>query len=157
MRAFLSVFVFLILRSGVALAQDAGVAMAVPTISVPQPSAVTSVLESIIQILGAALAAGLMLLVKVAITYFQQKTKIDVPQQTEQMLKDWAEKAANYAREKAHQYNQANAAKMAGPAKMEAALSFGMDLATQYKLDTFAKEKLVRAIEAHLGSERLSV
>ena len=156
MRAFLSAFVFLTLRSGVALAQDAGVALAVPTVSVPKPSAVTSITESIIQIMGAALAAALVLLVKVAITYIQQKTKIEIPQKTEQTLEEWAVKAANYAREKAHQYNQTNPAKMSGPAKMETALNFGLDLAAQYKLDTLAKEKLVRAIEAHLGSERQS-
>lgn len=152
MRVLVCVLTILSLR-GMALAQDAGAVVAEPV----KASAMTDATEMIIQMVGAVLAAALVLLVKKAITYFEAKTKIDIPLQTEKMMESIAEKAANYAREKAHQANQASPNKMKGPEKMEAALTFGLDLAQQYKLDEIAREKLTRAIEAQLGKERENV
>jgi hypothetical protein len=135
----------LILR-GVALAADA-----------VAPSAATSFLEQFIQLVGAVLAAVLIVLARKAMVYFEQKTKIDIPANTETMISDWAGKAVDYAKEKAHQYNQANPGKMRGPEKLEVALNFGLELAEQYKIADVAKDKLVKAIEAQLGSTRTGV
>jgi len=138
---------------GLAWAQDAG--LSIPTVPTPNPpSAVTALFDNIIQFAGAVLAAALVVLVHKVIQYVSAKTKIDVPAKVEETIEDWARRAISYAEEKAHQANQADPNKMKGPEKMEAAVTFAMDLAQQHGLEQVAKDKLVRAIESKLGEDR---
>lgn len=133
---------FLILR-GTAWAAD-----------VPPGSAAGTILEHVVELIGSVLGVGAMFLVKKVITYVEAKTRIDIPAATEDLIADWAARAAHYAEEKAYQAVQAKAPVMKGPQKLETALSFAVSLAEEHGLDQIAKDKLVKYIEAHLGTTR---
>jgi Bacteriophage holin of superfamily 6 (Holin_LLH) len=129
--------------------------VSIPTVPTPPaPSAVTALFDNLIQAAGAILATALVVLVHKAIKYMTAKTAVEVPAKLEETIDEWARRAINYAEEKAHQANQAKADKMKGPEKLEAAVTFAMDLAQQHGLANIAKEKLVRAIESRLGEDR---
>lgn len=119
-----------------------------------EPSAVSQILSTIIEIIAAALGVLLIWLTKNGISFLEKKTKIDIPQKTEEMIAEWAEMGIHYAVEKAHQYLKENGEKMKGPEKLDAALKFAMSLAEEHKLSAIAKEKLVKHIESRLGMER---
>lgn len=140
LRVIMPIATLLILR-GAAFAQEA-----------PAPAVASQLLEHLVEIIAAALGALLLLLVKKAITFVEAKTKIDIPAKTEEMLYDWASRGVSYAEEKAHQV--ASKTTIKGPEKLELALGFAMKLAEEHKLDQLAKEKLVKYIEAHLGTTR---
>ena len=123
-------------------------------IALPEPSGVSQILSTIIEIIAAALGLLLIWLTKNGISFLEKKTKIDIPHQTEEMIADWAEKGVYYATEKAHQYLLEHGEKMKGPEKLDAALKFALSLADEHKLSTIAKEKLVKYIEARLGMDR---
>lgn len=118
------------------------------------PSGLSQVLTTLIDIIAAALGVLLIWLTKNGISFLEKKTKIDIPQQMEETLAEWAEMGVHYATEKAHQYLKENGEKMKGPDKLDTALSFAMSLAEEHKLSAVAKEKLVKYIEARLGMDR---
>ena len=105
-----------------------------------------------------AVATLLMVLIGFAVRkvskFFHEKTKIEIPAKTEDMISAWGEKAVGYAKEKAHQYVTEKGEKMKGPDKLEVALGFGLGLAEEYGLPNLAKDKLTKYIEAHLGTTR---
>lgn len=132
----------------------------VPITVAPQPAVqeespvAAQVLLYVIQVLGGLLSLFLIWLSKKGITYFEAKTKIDIPAKTEEMIAGWADNAAGYAEEQAHKFLKKHEKKMEGPDKLEAGVSFGLALAKEYGLDTLAKDKLTKYIEARLGTKR---
>ena len=149
----------------VAFAQDGGpvtivhpvVDAAAPGVEITQTkemSGVAQILNSVIEVITAALGLLLIWLTKSGISFLEKKTKIDVPQKMEDMMFGWAEMGVHYATEKAHQYLNEHGEKMKGPEKLDAALKFAMALAEEHKLSTVAREKLTRYIEARLGMNR---
>jgi hypothetical protein len=90
-----------------------------------------------------------------AIKYFEKKTKIDIPQATEDLIFSWADKAIGFAHEKAHQVIQKTGKSLSGPEKLDIAVAFVMGLVTKYGLDTSIENKLRDYIEAKLGMKRI--
>jgi hypothetical protein len=122
---------YLLLLVVIALMPFAALAQQAP----PAQPATVSLLDEVVKFVAAVVAAALLLLIKRAATYFHEKTKIEIPAATEAMLEDWAQKAVNYAQEKSHQAIQANAGKLTGPAKLDHAVQFAMDLAKEIGID----------------------
>jgi hypothetical protein len=112
------------------------------------------VLGHAIELLASILMILMGLLAKKATTFFERKTKIDIPAKQEEMIAAWAGKAVTYGKEKAHQFRKEKGEKMKGPDKLEHALSFGLSLAEEHGLPDLAKDKLTKYIEAKLGEER---
>ena len=109
--------------------------------------------DHLIELMAGVLTVVLSALAIKVRTYFTKKTGIEIPAQTEAMLEAWAIKGMNYAKEKAHQANK-DKNTLTGPAKLELALKFGLDLAEEHKLGGKAKEKLENYIHAKLGESR---
>lgn len=88
------------------------------------------------------------------IKYFEGKTKIDIPAQTEAMLFSWADMGIGLAKEKSHQAVKKGAGKLKGPEKLEIALGFVIDLAEEHGYKNLAENKIKDYIEAKLGLDR---
>jgi hypothetical protein len=93
-------------------------------------------------------------LVTKGITFFERKTKIDIPASYENTIFGWADKGIGLANEKAHQTLKEQGKKLKGPEKMDIALGFVNTLIQQHKLDAMAQDKLKTYIEAKLGMTR---
>lgn len=90
-----------------------------------------------------------------AITYFEAKTKIDIPAATEKTISDWADQAVGLAYEKSHQVLQKTGQKLDGNAKLSIATDFVMGLVKKYNLDQVAETKVKDVIESKLGTKRI--
>lgn len=120
----------------------------------PSEPVLSRVLFHLIEVLGVVALVFLIWLKRKAITYFEEKMKIDIPVAQEKLISDLAEKAKNFAAEKAHQYRLEHKEKMRGPDKMETGVSWALSLAEEYGLPKLGKDKLRERIEASLGEER---
>lgn len=96
-----------------------------------------------------------VLLVRV-ISYFEKKTKIDIPAATEKMLFDLADQAIGLAYEKAHQLLEKEGKILGGSEKLNAALQFVMNIATKHNLEGIEEEKIKDYINAKLGTKRMN-
>lgn len=103
---------------------------------------------SVVSVLGS-------ILIMKAISYFEKKTKIDIPAATEKMLFDWADQGIGLAHEKAHQILQKEGTVLGGNEKLNVALQFVLDIATKHNLEGLAEEKLKDYINSKLGSKRI--
>lgn len=103
---------------------------------------------SIVSVLGS-------ILIMKAISYFEKKTKIDIPAATEKMFFDWADQGIGLAHEKAHQILQKEGKVLGGNEKLNVALQFVLDIATKHNLEGLAEEELKNYINSKLGSKRI--
>jgi hypothetical protein len=117
-------------------------------------SAAARIGQDVLEILKPILAALVGWVVFKLTRTFEAKTGIDVPQKYEDQVNAWVNQGIAYAEEKARQYVLAKGNTITGPEKLELALGFVLDLADQYKLTTYAKDKIVKKIEAMLGMSR---
>ena len=116
-------------------------------------TATQEILVKVIEIVGTLLGVVATWAVWKAKSYFEKKTKIDIPEKYEALMESWAQKGVNYAKEIAHKKAKESVI-YKGPEKLELALKFGLDLAEEHKLDARAKEKLEKYIHAKLGEAR---
>ena len=142
---FLALMFIIWLYPALAMAQD-GVAA--------DTNAVQDITFLIAKIIFSVLSMLTAWLVAKAISYFEKKTKIDIPASTESLLHKWADKGIGYADEKSHQAIQKHGKKLTGPEKLEIALKFVLGMAEQYELPKMAENKLTEYIEAKLGLNR---
>lgn len=88
------------------------------------------------------------------IKVFEDKTKLDIPASVEARIDEWVKQGVAYAEEKARQAAKAKAGKLVGPAKLEEAVGFVLDMAEQNGIDTLARDKVIKLVEAKLNLTR---
>lgn len=135
-------------------AQGAGSGSGVVVVDTPS-SPFGELLLTVMKIVFSALGIVATWLTTKAITYFQNKTKIDIPAATEQMLFAWADQSVGLAAEKAHQILQKTGTALSGEEKLNIASQFVLDLAKKHNLEGVLEDKVKNYIEAKLGIKRI--
>ena len=121
---------------------------------VAESSAAQEIMLLVVKAVFSILALLTTYLVTKAIGYFEKKLGVDIPDTTEALLNEWADKGIGLAYEKSHQQLKKLGKKLKGPEKMEIALKFVIGMAKEYKLPELAEDKLKDYIEGKLGLKR---
>lgn len=88
-----------------------------------------------------------------AISFFEKKTKIDIPERQEAMVDHWIRQGIALAEEKAHQKAKDNL-KLEPSAKRDMALAFAWDMAQRFELADWTKARIEDKLHAALGTSR---
>lgn len=102
-----------------------------------------------------ALSALASILITKAISYFEKKTKIDVPAAAENTLLGWADAAIGFAHEKAYQLLQSEGKVLSGNDKLNIALQFVLSIAKEHNIEGIAEDKIKDYINSKLGTKRM--
>lgn len=145
----LFVFFTLIFMTAMAFAQATD-----PSVPVPQ-APVVEFFGWLVRLVFIVVSGAVMWAVVKAKNFFEEKTKIDIPKQYEDMLFGFATRGVALAEEKAHRIAKNSGEKLSGNQKVDVAMDFVRDLAKQYGLDKAAEEKVKNYIDAALGLERM--
>jgi hypothetical protein len=85
---------------------------------------------------------------------FEDKTKVQVPAQWQDMIDGWVLKAVNLAESKSQQALASGAAKLSGPEKLEVAVGFVLDLAEKSGYENMARDYIINLVQAHLAANK---
>ena len=111
-------------------------------------SSLATVADLAIQTLAPILLALSGWLAHRLIKAFESKTKIDVPVKQEAQVDAWIASGIRYAEEQAYKAVQVKAATITGPEKLEAAVSFAMNLAQKNGWIDWTRARLASKVEA---------
>lgn len=91
------------------------------------------------------------------INVFEAKSKMDIPAKTQEMIDDWIQKGLLYAEQKAQNAINSKTTGIMGPAKLEMAANFALDLAQQHGYVDLAKDTVEKLIESKLMTNKVQV
>lgn len=114
-------------------------------------SALSKLVEMAVQVGMPVLSLFAAWLAHRLVKAFEDKTKIQLPAQTQAMIDDWVHKGVMYAEQKAQAAIDGKLAAIKGPDKLEMAANFVLDLASQHGYDALARDKVEKLIESKLG------
>jgi hypothetical protein len=119
-----------------------------------EPSVLSRTLSLAFELAFAALVPIAAWLTHRAIKIFETKTKIDVPDAMEQQVDRWVDRGIALAEERGHQLLKETTSKLTGPEKLEIAVSYVLDMATQRGWIEWSKNKIQDRVDAALGARR---
>ena len=122
--------------------------------SASEPNALTRVAYIAFQVLVPVLTAFAMYLANKLVTVFEKKTGIDISFKNEHFIHGWISDAIHLAEEWSYKQTKTKAAKFTGPEKIELAADFVLDMIDRYNLAGWTRDKVIKAIEARLGTLR---
>lgn len=119
-----------------------------------QQSFTEALVSVIVSIAFAVLTPMAVLLLRRAIKWFETKTNIDISDDTEKKLEEFARMGIHYAEEQAHKALKNGAPPMSGDEKKIQALEFMKSRLNDSRVAAVAGDALEKSLEAYLNTKR---